>query len=83
MSVTMNATWPLPGLKGIRVAAHPARAPVLQQLDVVAGPAVAGRRHPGDQLEAQEIAVERDRAVQIADGEPGVQDRGDAHRSAI
>jgi hypothetical protein len=33
----------------------------------------------GDQLETQEIAVEDDRALQIAHGEPGVQDPGDGH----
>ncbi len=33
----------------------------------------------GDQLEAQQIAIERDRPVQVADRESGVQDPADAH----
>ena len=35
-----------------------------------------------DQLEAEQVAIEGDRAVEVADGEPGVEDAGDAHGAA-
>jgi hypothetical protein len=52
------------GVEGVRVAARPARAAILQQLDVVARPAVAGRGQP-EQRDAQLGVGIRDDGPQV------------------